>query len=74
MSIDQSLDARMSRRLLAQDRALARLEKREAAADQMIGELCRNGRPVFYVFPVGGKYREGTRAELISYLIRNRHA
>jgi hypothetical protein len=74
MSIDQSLDARMSRRLLAQDRALARLEKREAAADQMIGELCRNGRPVFYVFPVGGKYREGHRAELISYLIRNRHA
>jgi hypothetical protein len=29
---------------------------------------------VFYVFPVGGKYREGNRAELISYLIRNRHA
>jgi hypothetical protein len=74
MSIDHSLDARMSRRLSAQGRALARLEKREAAADQMIGELCRNGQPVFYVFPVGGKYREGSRAELISYLIRNRHA
>jgi hypothetical protein len=74
MSIDQSLDSRLNRRLAAQGRAIARLERRETAADQMIGELCRDGRPVFYVFPVGGKYREGSRAELISYLIRNRHA
>lgn len=74
MHPDRALDSRMNRRLAAQDRALARLEKRETAADQMIGELCRNGVPVFYVFPVGGKYREGNRAELISYLIRNRHA
>lgn len=69
--IDQQLAARQARRMAAQDRYLARLEKREAAADAMIGELA-DGR--CYVFPVGGKYREGTRLELVQFLIRNNYA
>lgn len=71
MNIDQQLDARQNRRLAANGRAEARLMQREAKAAEMIGELS-SGK--CYVFPVGGKYREGTRADLISYLIRNNYA
>jgi hypothetical protein len=71
MSIDRQLEARQSRRMAAQDRYLTRIEKRETAAAQMIGELS-SGK--CYVFPVGGKYREGNRADLIDFLIRNKYA
>lgn len=71
MNIDQQLEATQARRMAAQDRFLARIEKREAAADQMIGEL-NSGK--CYVWPQGGKYHEGTRSELISFLIRNNYA
>lgn len=42
-----------------------------AAAGKMIGELTRQGRPVHYIWPVAGEYREGSRAELIDFLIAN---
>lgn len=71
MNIDQLIDARQSRRMAAQDRYLTRLEKREAAASKMIGELS-SGK--CYVWPQGGKYREGNRADLIDFLIRNKYA
>jgi len=68
---ERRAQARLSRRFASEDRYLARLEKREAIADQMIGEL-NSGK--LYVYPVGGKYREGTRADLIAFLIRNNYA
>lgn len=71
MNTEQMLEARQSRRMHSDDRFLGRMEKREAAADEMIGEL-NSGK--LYVYPIGGKYREGTRAELISFLIRNNYA
>lgn len=71
MNLYQELEARQNRRMAAEDRYLARMEKREDAAEQMIGEL-NSGR--CYVWPVGGKYREGTRGELIAFLIRNNYA
>lgn len=67
---ERFLDARQKRRMAAEDRLLSRIEKREAAAEAMIGEL-NSGK--LYVYPVGGKYREGTRAELIAFLIRNNY-
>lgn len=70
MNIEQNLKARQSRRMASQDRFLGRIEKREIAAAEMIGELS-SGK--LYVFPVGGKYREGTRGDLISFLIRNNY-
>ena len=69
--LNKSLDARQSRRMFAQDRYLTRIEKREAEADKMIGELS-SGK--CYIWPIGGKYREGERTDLISFLIRNRYA
>jgi hypothetical protein len=71
MTIDQQLDARQARRLAANTKYLARLERREKTAEAMIGELS-NGK--CYVWPVGGKYREGDRAGLVSFLIRNKYA
>ena len=71
MHIDQQLNATQSRRMAAQDRYLSRIDRREAAAAAMIGELS-SGK--CYVWPVGGKYREGNRADLISFLVRNNYA
>jgi len=71
MNTNQQLEARQARRMAAEDRFLARMEKREAEAEKMIGEL-NSGK--CYVFPVGGKYREGTRYELVAFLIRNNYA
>jgi len=68
---ERRAQARLSRRFASEDRYLARMEKREAIADQMIGEL-NSGK--LYIYPVGGKYREGTRSELIAFLIRNNYA
>ncbi len=73
MSIERQLEAKHNRRMTAEDRFLSRIEKREDHADMMIGALCRDGKHVFYVFPVGGKYKEGSRLDLISYLIRNNY-
>lgn len=74
MNIEQQLEANQSRRMAAQDKFIGRIEQRENDAEQMIGELCRNGKPVFYTFPLGGKYREGKRLNLVAYLIRNNYA
>ncbi|MCB5201692.1 hypothetical protein LH464_04265 [Neorhizobium sp. T786] len=70
-NVERQLEARQSRRMHAEDRFLNRIEKREAAAEAMIGEL-NSGK--LYVSPVGGKYREGTRADLIAFLLRSNYA
>ncbi len=73
-TLDDQLDRREAARQRREAKTHERLVAREDKADQMIGELCREGRTVYYVFPAGGKYREGTRVELIQHLIRNGHA
>jgi len=74
----RQMEANEKRRLANEHSFLERMERRdammarrEARADQMIGEL-NSGK--LYVYPVGGKYREGTREELIAFLIRNEYA
>lgn len=68
MNVQQQLDGTQACRMASQDRYLGRTERREMKAAKMIGELS-SGK--CYVFPVGGKYREGTRGELVSFLLRN---
>lgn len=73
-NFERNLEAKQTRRMKAQDRFLSREEKREASAEKMIGELCRKGETVYYVFPVGGKYKESSSFfELVDYLKRNRY-
>lgn len=79
LDLDALLDNRQTRRMKEEDRFLARLEKREAAADALIGELIRDGKTVFYINlttrngNLTGKTREGARFELTDYLIRNHY-
>lgn len=74
MDDHKQLEARQARRMKAEARFLERREKREQAAERMIGELCRDGKTVYYVWPQGGKYREGSVSELIAFLLRNNYA
>ncbi|MGV0982348.1 MAG: hypothetical protein ACOYB0_08310 [Polynucleobacter sp.] len=74
MTFDERLDAREARRIKAEARASDRMDKQFDAAEPMIGELCREGKTVYYVTPPGGRYREAaTRLDLIRFLIRNRY-
>jgi hypothetical protein len=68
------LDTRVDSREDREYATFLRLAKREEEAEEQIGELTRDGKTVFYVWPTGGKYREGSRVELVSYLIRNKYA
>lgn len=70
MDTEAFFAARMARRIANENRYLDRLERKEAAADAMIGELV-DGR--CYVVTRPGKYRWGERHELVAFLIRNRY-
>jgi hypothetical protein len=73
-SIDGWLEGRQISRMKAEDRCLAKAEKKESAADKMIGELIRDGKVVYYIFPVGGRYRESKSFfELVDFLTRNKY-
>lgn len=74
MDIHQQLEASHARRMSAEARFLDRIEKREQAAARMIGDLCRDGRTIHYVWPRGGRYREGAFADLTGFLLRNNYA
>jgi hypothetical protein len=68
---DAKLDAREARRIKADDRCHARMVAKEDKAERMIGELASGA---FYVFPVGGKYRESrSKVDLIAFLVRNKY-
>ena len=68
------LDGREIRRFKLEERAVERLDRQEAKADPLIGELCREGRTVYYVVQSNGKIRESAvRYELVDFLVRNRY-
>jgi hypothetical protein len=72
-TIEQQLDTRQSRRMASENRYLCRLEKLEAKAEPMVGELCREGRTMYYCWPVGGRYFESvSHSAVVDYLIRNK--
>jgi len=74
MNIHQQLEGNQNRRMASQARFLASIDAREDDAESQVGSLMRDGKVVYYVSPVGGKYREGTRLSLIAFLIRNNYA
>ncbi len=76
MNIHQQLEGNQNRRMASQARALASwddLNEREDKAEEMLGQLIRDGKTVYYVWPNGGKYREGSRLDLIAFLVRNNY-
>jgi hypothetical protein len=77
--IEVMLNAKANRRVAAEDRYLIRLERKEAAAETLIGEVCRNGKMVNYINQIDrngrmtGKTIEGSKLELVRYCIRNHY-
>lgn len=67
---EREMETKMLRRIRNEDKTHARLSRLEDKAEKVIGELT-SGK--CYIFPVGGRYREGTRAELIAFMVRNRY-
>lgn len=76
---DRFLDAKHRRRLASEARLETRLERREAEAATLIGELQRGPKTVYYINILGkngrptGRIKEGTYAELVNYLLRNKY-
>ena len=73
MSYEDYMEARDARRFKADAKRADIEDRRWNEADRMVGTLIREGREVFYISPVGGRYREGTRSDLIAFLIRNKY-
>lgn len=71
LSFEERIDRSIASKIRRDEKNADKLAKREEVAAKMIGEL-NSGKS--YIFPVGGKYREGTRYELIAYLIKNGYA
>jgi len=74
MNIQTQTDGNHNRRMANEARFLARRETLEDKAEKMLGELNREGKTVYYIFPEGGKYQESQSAsKLIDFLIRNKY-
>ena len=77
--IETLLDAKSNRRVAAEDRYMDRTEKKEAAAENLIGEIIRDGKTVSYINQIDrngrftGKAIEGSRVNLVSYCIKNKY-
>lgn len=71
-SIEKSWDAKEKRRFKADERAYEILERQMDNCEYLIGELCREGKTVYYIFTKAGKVKEFiSRVEACDYLIRN---
>ena len=77
--LEALLNAKYNRRVAAEDRYMDRIEKKEAAAENLIGEINRDGKMVSYINQIDrngrftGKIIEGSRANLVSYCIKNKY-
>ena len=71
--IERTLDARQNRRIATDNRFLANSWHREDQAEALIRETTHDGRRVYYIMLKTGKTKEGYRAELIRYLLRNKY-
>lgn len=67
-------DVALCARTRRDERAYEARGAREDRAEALIGELMRDGRTVHYVYPAGGTYREGSRVDLLAYLLRRGYA
>ena len=72
-TLEQQIEARVSRKIKSDDRMISKIERREVEAEKQIGTLIREGKTISYIMPPGGKYREGFKYDLISFLIRNQY-
>lgn len=78
-TIEELLEGRQLRRMKQEDRFIEKMDRQTDTAEALIGEVCREGQPVFYINlttrdgKMTGKTLEGKRADLVGYLIRNNY-
>lgn len=77
--MQRRLDQWEARRHRADEKAITILDRKIDAAERLLGALCREGKTVLYInlqsrkgTPTG-RTLEGSRTDLIAYLIRNRY-
>jgi len=71
---EELMEGRQIRRMKQEARFLDKLDRQMEHAEEMIGQLCREGKTIYYVFPVGGRYKESTNfIDLFQYLVRNKY-
>jgi hypothetical protein len=80
MNIDQVLEASQNRRMANEDKFLKNLAKREAEVAPLVGELCREGKTVYYINlrnkdgRLTGKTKESANDyDLICFMVRNHY-
>ena len=77
--MEKMLTGKMNRRIATEDRYMDRIEKKEAAAETLIGEINRNGKTISYINQIDrsgrftGKTIEGSKMELVRYCIKNKY-
>ena len=77
---EQWLERRVEARMRRDEARFAlkdfRLRLRQREAEALVGQLCREGKTVYYItlLPRRGKYKESaSRHELVEYLLRNNY-
>lgn len=73
IDIDRQVAGNHNRRMANESRAVDRWERLSAKIERacMIGELCREGKTIFYFFPAGGKYKESASwTEVAEHIIK----
>ncbi len=81
MTTDAKFETQMRvnelRRFRAEERAVIRIDAAIDAVDALAGQLCREGKTVFYINQrnaagqMNGKTIEGTRSDLLDFVMRN---
>jgi hypothetical protein len=77
MNFERQMEINEARHHAADARYLDKLDAAIDAAEILIGHICRDGKPVSYLNQrnaagrMTGKTIEGTRAELIDFIVRN---
>lgn len=80
MHIERQIEINSERRERADDRAIIRMDRQIPQAEALVGELCRDGKKIFYINitnrngDMTGRTKDfGDRYDAIDYLIRNRY-
>lgn len=78
-SIEARLEGLQIRRMKQEDRFYDKLVALTEKAEALIGQLCREGKTIFYINlqdrngNLTGRTKEGSSIELTEYLIRNHY-
>lgn len=68
------LDRRELVRFRQEERAVVKMDRDERKAAPLVGELCRDGRTLFYVNGRGGRVHTfPARWQAVDFLIRNQY-